>query len=72
MSGDGPNSSLVRHCASIGEPTAAVLAGDLQPMQCVADAHLENVMAFAAGTDLHAHPLYTSGQLILQQKVFML
>ena len=33
------------------------------------DKHLSDVLVFPAGTDLHDHPLYVSGHIILQDKV---
>lgn len=54
---------------STGEATLTLAVQELQPRQVAIDPHLENVISFAAGTDLHDHPLYASGQLILQQKV---
>ena len=33
------------------------------------DKHLSDVLVFPAGTDLHDHPLYVSGQILLQDKV---
>jgi len=32
------------------------------------DAHIPNLLVFSPGTDLHAHPLLTSGRIILQDK----
>ncbi|XP_065176621.1 28S rRNA (cytosine-C(5))-methyltransferase-like [Sycon ciliatum] len=54
---------------SAGEATPSCSVGNaIRPEQCVLDPHLDNVIAFAPGTDLHAHHLYTSGHMILQQK----
>jgi len=33
------------------------------------DKHLSDVLVFRAGTDLHNHPLYVSGCILLQDKV---
>ena len=33
------------------------------------DKHLSDVLVFPAGTDLHNHPLYVSGCILLQDKV---
>ena len=33
------------------------------------DKHLSDVLVFPAGTDLHSHPLYVSGCILLQDKV---
>lgn len=41
----------------------------LQRNEFLCDAHIDNLLAFAPGTDLHSHPLYCEGQLILQDKV---
>ena len=33
------------------------------------DNHLSDVLVFPSGTDLHNHPLYVSGCILLQDKV---
>ena len=33
------------------------------------DEHLPDVLVFPPGTDLHDHPLYVSGHIVLQGKV---
>lgn len=33
------------------------------------DEHLPDVLVFPPGTDLHDHPLYVSGHILLQDKV---
>ena len=33
------------------------------------DVHIPEVLVFCAGTDLHSHPLYTNGNIVLQDKV---
>lgn len=38
----------------------------LQPKHFCSDYHIPELLVFAHGTDLHAHPLYESGDIILQ------
>lgn len=45
------------------------LLSSLSEEQFVRDIHLDDMLVFAAGTDLHEHYLYTSGHIILQDKV---
>ena len=33
------------------------------------DKHLSDVLVFTPGTDLHNHPLYVGGSILLQDKV---
>ena len=37
--------------------------------QFVSDEHIPDLLVFPPGTDLHDHPLYVSGEILLQDKV---
>lgn len=47
----------------------AQLVTGLQKKEFTKDLHIPNVLVFAANTDLHDHPLYKDGSIILQEKV---
>ncbi|XP_052274457.1 28S rRNA (cytosine-C(5))-methyltransferase-like [Dreissena polymorpha] len=40
----------------------------LHPGTVIEDPHISNVLVFPSGTDLHTHPLYLNGSIILQDK----
>ena len=37
--------------------------------QFISDEHIPDLLVFPPGTDLHDHPLYVSGEILLQDKV---
>ena len=41
----------------------------LKKNQFLQDVHIPELLVFAAGTDLHDHVLYNSGEIIFQDKV---
>ena len=45
------------------------LLDNLEADQFVKDLHVDNLLVFPHGTDLHDHVLYTKGDIILQDKV---
>ncbi|XP_058968002.2 28S rRNA (cytosine-C(5))-methyltransferase-like [Pocillopora verrucosa] len=47
---------------------ASLAAQSSSCKQFMCDKHLSDVLVFPAGTDLHDHPLYVSGHIILQDK----
>ena len=40
--------------------------------QFLCDEHFSDVLVFLSGTDLHDHPLYVNGKILLQDKVQLL
>ena len=45
------------------------MAKSLKWNEFLCDIHIPELLVFAAGTDLHQHELYSSGSIILQDKV---
>jgi len=41
----------------------------LKGKQFIVDMHIPELLVFPPGADLHEHPLYLSGDIILQDKV---
>ena len=42
----------------------------LQPREILVEPYMSDLLVFHSQTDLHTHPLYTSGTLVLQDKVW--
>ena len=47
----------------------ALQDGDLKEEEFAQDKHIPDILKFSPGTDLHEHPLYKSGNILLQDKV---
>ena len=42
---------------------------ELDTHEFTSDVHIPEVLVFCTGTDLHSHPLYINGNIVLQDKV---
>ena len=46
--------------------------GELTEEEFSQDKHIPDILVFSPGTDLHEHPLYKSGHILLQDKVTLI
>lgn len=57
---------------TISQKNFKIFVKKLEPSKVYLDPHIENLLIFAKGTDLHSNELTKTGALILQDKVLIL